>query len=64
MYMHPKDKYVHCKYCDWKCLKFWKTKTGKVITGNKRLINHVMTHHFLEFEEIENYGRGNIAQYR
>ena len=48
-----KADYIKCKLCDWKVKRFWKSKKGKLISGQNRLRSHFIDCHFDEFLEIQ-----------
>ena len=52
---YPKEQYLHCRYCNWKTLKFFHDKKGKLVVGYKRLRRHVEHAHIEELMETEYY---------
>ena len=54
---YKETDYFHCKYCDWKTLKFYINKRGKIVDGNKRIMYHVEDHHWQIYEKIIAYVR-------
>ena len=60
-YKYPKEQYVHCKWCNWKCLKFYKNRKGRTVSGFKKLEFHVTYHHLhdmLREHEQMSIGKG------
>lgn len=51
---YKKEQFLYCRYCDWKTLKFYHDKKGKLVVGVKRLRRHVEYTHWQEIYEREN----------
>ena len=50
------EDYFYCRFCDWKCLKWYTNKNGKRCSGQKRMSNHVEFTHWLEHDiEMERF---------
>ena len=44
---------IKCKFCKWQHKKYYRNKKGKLVDGQKKLLDHVEVAHWDEFLEIQ-----------
>jgi hypothetical protein len=44
---------IKCKFCDWQCKKGWTNNSGKYVSGQSNLMDHIMKDHQSEYLAIQ-----------